>query len=215
MKKPKDDNLRDFTQASDDEKGNYKASIQLLKKLNKSIVLNYNELLQLLVQHPTAKLQETYETSLYEKPPTDYEEQFAWQLKAQQLNLLFLNMTFVINALRPHQAKEQLITIAENQLEKRKKAIERLEQCIQQCKQVLQDAQQKLGTTTTSKLEQVDEDVEMKDAATPNHGSKSKKRTLDSLYDNNHQPMDKKAKLDTAIERIDLPSEILNHVQNM
>lgn len=75
-----------------------------LKKLNHSILMNYLDLLEILVKAPTAN---------GASGRTLREE------KLDELQLLFINMHHLINELRPYQARDNLKEILERQKEQR------------------------------------------------------------------------------------------------
>ncbi|EFC45616.1 predicted protein [Naegleria gruberi] len=131
-----------------------------LKKLNRSLLYNYLELLDLLIEHPTLQVNETEDISTI----TNFDGsktivKFCWELKLHQIELIFINMSFLLNYYRPHQAREQMITILQNQLKRRKEVTESVGDCIQYCHKVLKEAQM---TLTSINLQ---EDVFLKTVA--------------------------------------------------
>jgi mediator of RNA polymerase II transcription subunit 7 len=97
------------TQEVEDSLENHPGRVQLyprgeinhrreLKKLNHSILHNYLELLNTLVTNP---------------------HEYTFHDKVADLEQLFVNLHFLLNAFRPHQARETLISILAEQLDKR------------------------------------------------------------------------------------------------
>jgi mediator of RNA polymerase II transcription subunit 7 len=72
-----------------------------LKKIARSMLLNYLELIGIISQDPTCA-----------------------EIKIQHLTTLFLNAHHIINEYRPHQARETLILMAEERIAKMKAEIE-------------------------------------------------------------------------------------------
>ncbi|CAG8599441.1 1997_t:CDS:2, partial [Cetraspora pellucida] len=75
-----------------------------LKKLNNSVVFNFVELLDILVKDP-------------DRGPD----------KCEQIKLLLINMKFLLNEYRPHQARETLQLIMKEQIEQRKLATKEIQ----------------------------------------------------------------------------------------
>lgn len=121
---------------------------QQLRAMQRSVLFNYVELLDILLAAPDAKLRETPETSIMDSsappPAVGSDERFARELKEQQIQLLLINMSYLLNSYRPHQAREQVLCIMRDQLERKRRAAELIDQCIAEAKEVVQRAKQKL-----------------------------------------------------------------------
>lgn len=74
-----------------------------LKKLNRALLFNFLELLEVLVKNPV----------LYQK-------------KVDDLEVIFVNMHHLLNSFRPHQARSYIISVLEEQVTKKKQAVETL-----------------------------------------------------------------------------------------
>lgn len=89
---------------------NYENKIQELKKLLKSLLLNFLELVGVLGINP----------DLYTK-------------KLDEIRIIAINIHHLLNEYRPHQSRESLIMLLEEQLDQKRKEVE---QIIKQTKQV-------------------------------------------------------------------------------
>ncbi|OZJ04439.1 hypothetical protein BZG36_02793 [Bifiguratus adelaidae] len=114
--------------------------IKELKKLNHSLVINYLQLLDLLVKNP---------------------QQF--DTKVQHLRTIFINMHHLINEYRPHQAREILILLMQQQVERKRKATEQLEA---KCRDMT-DQLAALKTTLQTQLSDIPMFTEQTSATTP------------------------------------------------
>ncbi|CAG8773120.1 35382_t:CDS:2, partial [Gigaspora margarita] len=85
-----------------------------LKKLNNSVVFNFVELLDILVKDP-------------DRGPD----------KCEQIKLLLINMKFLLNEYRPHQARETLQLIMKEQIEQRKLATKEIQKRCNELTQTL------------------------------------------------------------------------------
>eukprot|EP01117_Protostelium_nocturnum_P013300 TRINITY_DN494_c0_g1_i3.p2 TRINITY_DN494_c0_g1~~TRINITY_DN494_c0_g1_i3.p2 ORF type:complete len:130 (-),score=26.66 TRINITY_DN494_c0_g1_i3:1063-1452(-) len=90
--------------------------IEELKKLNRSLNMKYIELLTFLIENP---------------------EQY--QSKVEDIELILINMHHLLNSYRPHQARQTLITLLENQIQNRKDQIKSNNQGIQQVTKMFED----------------------------------------------------------------------------
>ncbi|KAG2377901.1 hypothetical protein C9374_008986 [Naegleria lovaniensis] len=125
-----------------------------LKKLNRSLLYNFLELLDLLVEHPTLQVNETEELSTVTNfDSSKASTKYCWELKLYQIELIFINMSFILNYYRPHQAREQMITILQNQLKRRREVTESVGDCIQYCHKVLKEAHTTLTSVNLEELE--------------------------------------------------------------
>lgn len=98
-----------------DTNTDYQYKIQELRRLLKSLLLNYLELVGLLSVNP-------------ELFPT----------KVDHIRTILVNIHHLLNEYRPHQSRESLIMLLEGQLEFKKREIQHIEQ-------VCQDVRKKLG----------------------------------------------------------------------
>jgi len=97
--------------------------IKELKKLNHSIVVNFLELLDILIKSPSSPKREE---------------------KLEDLNLLFINMHHLINELRPHQARETLRVMMERQKQQRLETAEKLNKHLDRVVAMLQSCSSSL-----------------------------------------------------------------------
>jgi hypothetical protein len=105
IKRPRDENVRELFPDNFNH-------VHELKKMNHSLQESFAELLDILENYSTEKIDDT----------------FAWKVKCDEIQLLFINMSYILNSYRPHQARQQIITILQHQLAKRKDAIQKLVQ---------------------------------------------------------------------------------------
>eukprot|EP01112_Ceratiomyxa_fruticulosa_P008538 TRINITY_DN2215_c0_g1_i4.p1 TRINITY_DN2215_c0_g1~~TRINITY_DN2215_c0_g1_i4.p1 ORF type:complete len:251 (-),score=55.05 TRINITY_DN2215_c0_g1_i4:456-1208(-) len=98
--------------------------VEELKKLNRSILFTYLELLDVLINNP-----EHYKT------------------KVEHLELLFVNMHHLMNGYRPHQARDTLIVMLEDQIQRRKQESQELESRLQKTRELLQTSVAQLQNT--------------------------------------------------------------------
>jgi mediator of RNA polymerase II transcription subunit 7 len=97
-----------------------------LKKLNRSVVICFLELLDILIDNPSSEERNE---------------------KVKDLSILFINMHHLINEYRPHQAREALRVVLERQKRQRddmkhqiKRAIDKAEGLLKTCDSNLQQA---------------------------------------------------------------------------
>ncbi len=142
--------------------------VQELKKLNRSLLFSYLELLEILLKNPTAKILETTEHSMLTEvlAPAD---KFARELKEEQIHLLFINISYLLNLYRPHQAREQVIQILKDQLQRRKESTEQIRQVVQQSKEKLLQLYQTILQNTSNSIKQESEamDLSMDETSNP------------------------------------------------
>ncbi|XP_058941523.2 mediator of RNA polymerase II transcription subunit 7-like [Pocillopora verrucosa] len=93
--------------------------IKELKKLNHSIVINFLELLDILIKSPSSPKREE---------------------KLEDLNLLFINIHHLINELRPHQARETLRVMMERQKQQRLDTADKLNKHLDRVVAMLQSS---------------------------------------------------------------------------
>jgi len=112
---------------------------EAMKKVNHSIVYNFMELLTALVANP---------------------REYGYIDKVEDLKQLFVNMHLLINSFRPHQARETVASILEEQLAKRSLLLARTKDTFRRASSLLAQAQLSLSsssstttTTTTTALD--------------------------------------------------------------
>eukprot|EP00731_Ephydatia_muelleri_P029355 Em0020g999a len=111
-----------------------------LKKLNRSILICFLELLDILIENPAS-------------PDRNQ--------KIQDISVLFINMHHLINEYRPHQAEETLRVIMERQKKQREDIIFQVQRAIEKAKHIGKDCSDTLaqmaGTIRSSELLLADE----------------------------------------------------------
>ncbi|XP_031554130.1 mediator of RNA polymerase II transcription subunit 7-like [Actinia tenebrosa] len=95
-----------------------------LKKLNHSIVINFLELLDILIKTPSSAKRDA---------------------KLEDMRLLFINMHHLINELRPHQARETLRVMMERQKRQRLETADKLQKHINRVVTLLQNSSSHLN----------------------------------------------------------------------
>lgn len=103
-----------YKKASAEDTNNYQYKIKELLKLLKSLLLNYLELVNILSVNP----------SLYEQ-------------KVDHIRTILVNIHHLLNEYRPHQSRESLIMLLEEQLEYKRKEIKEIDQVCQQLRDKL------------------------------------------------------------------------------
>lgn len=78
--------------------------------MNKSLGQSFSELCEILHSYSCEKI----------------DGKFAWEIKCEEIQLLFINMSFLLNSYRPHQARQQIIAILQAQLDRRSESIREL-----------------------------------------------------------------------------------------
>lgn len=109
-----------YKKQQDDNSGStdYQYKIQELRKLLKSLLLNYLELVGVLSINP----------ELYEQ-------------KVENIKTILVNIHHLLNAYRPHQSRESLIMLLEGQLEYKRGEIEHIKEVCQQVRDKLEQIQ--------------------------------------------------------------------------
>ncbi|CCF60062.1 hypothetical protein KAFR_0I02830 [Kazachstania africana CBS 2517] len=107
-----------YKKSSSDEPTNYQYKISELKKLLKSLLLNYLGLAGVLSINPEG-----------------YEE------KVNNIRTILVNIHHLLNEYRPHQSRESLIMLLEEQLEYKKNEIKKIEQVCQEVQKRLDKIQ--------------------------------------------------------------------------
>ena len=153
----KDENESDDKKRGGDDDDRTSVVISELKRLNRSLCFNFLELINILVsERPSELLKEDESTTLLDRETfqkdlleggglVSTEPLPAHFLKVQQIRLLLLNMSYLLNRLRPVQARQQLISIMEHSSERREGACQSLQQTLSQCKAMLQQTRQVLA----------------------------------------------------------------------
>ncbi len=111
-----------YKKSKDGEVTNYQYKIQELRRLLKSLLLNYLELVSVL----------TIDPSLYEA-------------KVEHIRTILINIHHLLNEYRPHQSRESLIMLLEEQLEYKKEEIKKIEKTCEQVTQKLKQIQESLS----------------------------------------------------------------------
>ncbi|OWZ16224.1 Mediator of RNA polymerase II transcription subunit [Phytophthora megakarya] len=108
--------------AKNDETVHYKAE---MKKINRSLLANFVELVDVLVKKPAM-----------------------FNAKLDDVELLFLNMHNLINAFRPHQARETVIQMLKTQVQERRDAARDIRRTIDESRQSVERVHGELHDST-------------------------------------------------------------------
>ena len=106
-----------------------------MKKLNHSILVNYMELLDIMIEAPHSSER---------------------QKKIEEIKILFINLHHLINEFRPHQARETLRIMLHRQKKTRMETAERLRKNIEKAREILKNCGKTLqgsGLPVTVKTE--------------------------------------------------------------
>lgn len=106
---------------------NYQYKIQELKKLLKSLLLNYLELVGVLSINPEI-----------------------YQQKVEDIRTILVNTHHLLNEYRPHQSRESLIMLLEGQVEYKKREIQEINQICSQVRDTLTKIQDSTSSKNTS-----------------------------------------------------------------
>lgn len=79
--------------------------------MNFNLSVCFNDLIEILMNYTNEK----------------YQEKYLWEMKCEEIQLLFINMSYILNSYRPHQARQQVITILQNQIQKKEQAIKEIQ----------------------------------------------------------------------------------------
>ncbi|CAG2061855.1 unnamed protein product [Timema podura] len=133
-----------------------------LRKLNHSLLVNFLDLLDLLVQCPDSPRR---------------------QEKVEDLSLLFIHIHHLLNEFRPHQARETLRVMMELQRRQRTETAQRFQKHLDKVMEILQQALQMLpeSSESDSKLLIPTELFENLDAANQDEASTDSCNALDRL----------------------------------
>ncbi|KAK6173581.1 hypothetical protein SNE40_017003 [Patella caerulea] len=102
-----------------------------LKKLNHSILINFLDLLEVLIQSP---------------------ESHKRQEKIEDLQILFINLHHLINEFRPHQARETLRVMMEIQKKKRLEIADRFQKHLEKVKELIEGSVNTIPEDMDSKV---------------------------------------------------------------
>ncbi|KAF2073475.1 hypothetical protein CYY_005223 [Polysphondylium violaceum] len=102
--------------------------ISELKKLNRSILFNYLQLLETLIENPSD-----------------------FKTKVDDISLLFINFHHLLNSYRPHQARETLLSIMTEQIKNRTQSNQLLKKSLETCKESLIQTFNNLNNETEEK----------------------------------------------------------------
>ncbi|QLQ80899.1 hypothetical protein HG537_0E02540 [Torulaspora globosa] len=121
-----------YNKASGEDTNNYQYKIKELHRLLKSLLLNYLELVNIL-----------------SIDPTQYEQ------KVDHIRTILVNIHHLLNEYRPHQSRESLIMLLEEQVEYKRKEIKEIDQVCQQLRKKLANLDK---PTIESHVEKPDDD---------------------------------------------------------
>lgn len=110
-----------YKKSEDEEANNYQNKIQELRKLLKSLLLNYLELVGIISINP----------ELFEQ-------------KVENIRTILVNIHHLLNEYRPHQSRESLIMLLEEQLEYKKSEIKKIEEVCSKVQEKLENIQKTL-----------------------------------------------------------------------
>ncbi|KAG2455716.1 MED7 polymerase, partial [Polypterus senegalus] len=159
-----------------------------LKKLNMSILVNFLDLLDILIKSPGSIKREE---------------------KLEDLKLLFVHMHHLINEYRPHQARETLRVMMEVQKRQRletaerfQKHLERVIEMIQSCLASLPDDLPQSGGTTAGALRLKSEPMDIEDVNASCMTGQSDKEKEVNVHSKKDQPFDKDAAMCALIDEM-------------
>ncbi|SJM84992.1 related to Mediator of RNA polymerase II transcription subunit 7 [Zygosaccharomyces bailii] len=110
-----------YKKPDDDTSTDYQYKIQQLRRLLKSLLLNYLELVGILSVNP----------DLY-------------PAKVEHIGTILVNIHHLLNEYRPHQSRESLIMLLEGQVEYKKREIQQIEQVCHEVRDKLGRIQQRV-----------------------------------------------------------------------
>lgn len=114
-----------YKKSTESESTNYQYKVQELRKLLKSLLLNYLELVGVLSINP----------DVYER-------------KVEDIRTILVNIHHLLNEYRPHQSRESLIMLLEEQLEYKRGEIREIDQVCKQVQDKLTSIQDTLRADT-------------------------------------------------------------------
>ncbi|KAI9193749.1 MED7 protein-domain-containing protein [Polychytrium aggregatum] len=112
-----------------------------LKRLNQSLLVNFLELVWTLIHHPK-----------------DFNQ------KLDHIHLLLININHILNEYRPHQARDTLKLLMEQQIQRRNSTMNEIQLCLQGAGEMIQST--KVACRVGGPPQDKDEDVEMSMAPT-------------------------------------------------
>jgi hypothetical protein len=133
-----------------------------LKRLNKSIIHKFLELLDFLANDPSKSAS-----------------------KVEELELLFVNFHFLLNGFRTHQARQTLISWLEEQLQRRSQALETIRQLTEQANSSISESKIQLSNYSTQLLSFSQNNENQNPVMSEDHPSTIKQSNQITL---NHQP---------------------------
>ncbi|KAI6652571.1 Mediator of RNA polymerase II transcription subunit 7-like [Oopsacas minuta] len=110
--------------------GDETTRVEEMKKLNKSILLTFLDLLHILSNNPTSP------------------DRIA---RIEHLQLLFINLHHLVNEFRPHQARETIRTVIEHQSKQKLEAEKNIQIALEKSKNTLSYCQDKLNQCLASR----------------------------------------------------------------
>lgn len=111
-----------YKKSQDGEAANYQYKIQELRRLLKSLLLNYLELVGVLSIDPSK-----------------------YEAKVEHIRTILINIHHLLNEYRPHQSRESLIMLLEEQLEYKNGEIKNIEETCNQVREKLKQIQETLS----------------------------------------------------------------------
>ncbi|XP_003388722.2 PREDICTED: mediator of RNA polymerase II transcription subunit 7-like [Amphimedon queenslandica] len=132
-----------------------------LKKLNRSILICFLELLDILIDNPSSPERND---------------------KIKDLSILFINMHHLINEYRPHQARETLRVVLERQKRQRDEMIQQITRAMEKAQTILKTCDGSLKQLITTLPAAEDEQEEM-ETSQANEKTDQNPVTLDSFVD--------------------------------
>ncbi|KAI8374449.1 MED7 protein-domain-containing protein [Radiomyces spectabilis] len=134
--------------------------IQELKKLNRALIVQFLDLLDVLVKNP---------------------EEFGSRI--ENISTIFINMHHILNEYRPHQARETLRLLMESQLAKKRQMTadlrEKNEAMVQSLKQFSQETSQTLASIVTDPHTDLDNQTHQQDTSRINDEDVEMKNVTD------------------------------------
>lgn len=187
-----------------------KAKIEELRKLNRSLRFHIFELFQILSKYPNLRVipgEGNNDFSMFEDPSksafiaSENEEKFLWELKIRQIELIFLNIAFLLNSNRRHQAFEKLTTILSQQVARKKEIRENLTKTLLECKDELSAVckEEEDAIVEESKRKRKREGEEQEEEQEKSEETK-KKRALDDISQESS----------SSYDIISIPKDVLN-----
>ncbi|KAL0489316.1 mediator of RNA polymerase II transcription subunit 7 [Acrasis kona] len=210
--RPSDHNVKELFQEADQK--THVDRIRELKKMNRSLLFNYLELLNLLIESPTAKIEEDKELAIItETPEAPFQQtkKFAWEVKINQIQLIMINISYLLNSYRPHQSREQLIVILKEQLNRRQTATKIINDCVGKCCEVLKQAADVLDQNSA-------QEEPFNPVDNTNANNKKRKRSgddMDHMDEDSSDNQEETKKPKDEIAETNIPQEITSLFQQI